>query len=489
MKSIKLILMLGTFSKEEFKDFEKFIDSPFFNGGRNYSDFLAALKKYYPKFESENLNKEFIFARLYPGRKFNNSLMNTIISRTTKMAEEFIAYKSYLKKNVTVKYDYISELMNRNLLAIAEKEMKEYSKLVDLSEGITDELIKGRLDYEILSVQLNFKSDHQQESAHPALKQTDYQIRFTLMRLAHFIHTLSVNKIIFNVDYNKTFIKKFISALNLREIYRALKESEEINELNEITLIYVLWILGVTDSKNESDFYEMKELFLGNINKFHHHEKYNLFQGLEAIAWLMQQEVNREKYETELVNVYKKRLQYKVLSPDNTYMRIIQFRAILITSFYNPDWDFIDDFVKTCIPLLQAEHRENMYNYAMAHVKYHKGRLDEALEFNNKINFELFAFKYDTRLLQFKIYYKLGYYEQAHSLIDTHRHFLGANKTVSKYYNEMHTNFLNFFVKILKVREDGGSTDLKELYKEISAVNNVLAKQWLIDEVHLLSKK
>jgi hypothetical protein len=482
LKGIKLIQLFGTFSKQEFKDFEKFIDSPFFNNGRNYHNFLAELKKYYPEFESKNLNKEFIFSRLYPGKKFNNSLMNTIISRTTKMAEEFISYKSYLKKSITVKYDYINELMNRNLLAIAEKELKEYSRLVDLSEGISDELIKGRLDYEILNVQLNFKSDKQKESALPALNQTDYHIRFTIMRLAHFIHTLSVNKIIFNVDFDKSFINKYISAFNLKEIYEALINDEEHNGLNEITLIYVLWILGVTDIKNENHFYKMKEFVLKNLNRFHHHEKYNLFQALEAIAWILQQNLNREKFEIELLEVYKERIKHNVLSPDNTYMRIILFRAILIVSFYKPDWEFIEGFVEKCVPLLQPEQRENMLNYAMAHISYHRQKYDDALEFNNKINFELFAFRYDSRLLQFKIYYELRYFEEAHSLIDTHRHFISSNKTVSDYYKEMHSNFLYFYSVILKLKEGHKEISTGSLKQEISSTNNVLAKQWLIDK-------
>ncbi len=482
MENHRLIQILKTFSKEEFSDFEKFAASPFHNEGRNYLPLIKELKKFYPGFDGKKFTKEYVFGKIYLGKKYSANIVNTSLSRVLKMAEEFITYKSYIKKNVAVKYDYITELMNRNLLAIAEKELKEYSKLVDLSEGITDELIKGRLDYEILSVQLNFRSDRQQESARPALNQIDYHIRFTIMRLAHFIHTLSVNKVIFNVDFDKTFFNKYISAINLKQLYEALKDDKSNYELNEITLIYVLWILGVTDIHDENHFYTMKKLVLKNLDKFHYHEKYNLFQALEAIAWLLQQHVNREKFEIELLEIYKERIRHNVLSPDNTFMRIILFRAILIVSFYQPDWKFIEGYVEKCVPLLQPEHRENMLNYAMAHINYHKQKYDDALEYNNKINFELFAFKYDSRLLQFKIYYELGYFEEAHSLIDTHRHFISSNKTVSGYYKEMHTNFLHFYSVILRLKEghEGISTDL--LKKEISSTNNVLAKQWLIDK-------
>ncbi len=486
MKNHKLIRVLAAFTKKELSEFEKFISSPFHNEGRNYLRLYKELKRFYPGFESKNLTKENVFAAVYPAKAYSENIINTALSRLLKMAEGFLSYKSYLRKNYSVKYDFIQELLERELYSMAEKELKDYTKILDASEGITDEFIKAKMDVEILKVQLGFKSDKQYESAQPAFKQADLHIRFTLMRLAHFIHTLRVNNIIFNADYKKTFVKKYLDAVKLNEIYTALKNGEENEELDEITLIYVLWIMGVTDSKSESVFYEMKELILKNLDKFHHHEKYNLFQALEAIAWILQQEVNREKFETELLNMYKKRLEHKVLSPDNTHMRIILFRAILITAFYNPDWNFIESFISTCIPLLQEEHSQNMYNYSMAHVFYHKKNYGKALEYNNKINFELFAFRYDTRLLQFKIYFELGYFEEAHSLIDSHRHFIANNKTVSDYYREMHTNFLNFYSELLRAKE-GKTLDYLSVKKKIESTNNILSRQFLLDKLGELS--
>lgn len=488
MQDHKLVQILRTFSKAEFLEFEKFVSSAFHNEGRNYIPFVKELKKYYPEFESRNFNKETLFRKLYTNKKVSSSLMDTTISRVLKMAETYLGYKAYIRKEANAKYDFMQELLARGLYNIAEKELKEYSALVNTSEGISDELIKGRMDFEILNVQLSFRNDKMQAASGPAIKQTDYHIRFTLMRLAHFLHNIKVNNLMFNVDYDETFVKKFTNAVNFRYIYDVLKKTGEKNEFDEITLIYVIWILGVIDTKNEDHFFEMKSLVLKNLHRFHHHEKYNLFQALEAIAWLMQQEVNREKYETELYEMYKKRLEHRILSPDNTHMRINLFRAILVVLIYKPDWDFIDNFISTCIPLLQKEHRENMYNYAMAYTYYHKKDYEKALEYNSKINFELFALRYDNRLLQFQIYYELNYFDEAYSLIDTHRHFISNNKTVSGYYKEMHTNFLNFYSELLKSRYGEKVLNSDVFAEKLSLVNNVLSRVWLLKKAEELSE-
>ncbi|MEO8514491.1 MAG: hypothetical protein ABI543_13100, partial [Ignavibacteria bacterium] len=110
---------------------------------------------------------------------------------------------------------------------------------------------------------------------------------------------------------------------------------------------------------------------------------------------------------------------------------------------------------------------------------------NDALKFNNKINFEMFAFKYDSRLLQFKIYYELGYFNEAYSLIDSHRHFITNNKTVSEHYKLMHTNFLNFYTRILTVKEkEKDRNSIPMLVNEITGTNNVISKVWLIDKAN-----
>ena len=483
MEDHKLIRLLRTFSIGEFKQFQKFAASSFHNESRNYAPVLKELKNYYPKFNGDRFTKENVFGNIYGNREYSETMVNTTLSRILKIAENYIGYKSYTKRNVAAKYDYIYELINRDLFDIAEKELREYSKLLNNCDGISEEWFKSKMDYEILQVQLSLRNDRNQEASRSSLNQVDYHIRFTIARLAHFIHNLNVNNVMFNIKFDKTFINRFIDSVNLDELYIALKEDTSENELNEITLIYLLWIISLTKPKQTECFYEMKKLFLKNIEKFHNHEKYNLFQGLEAIAWFMMKETDRRKFEPELASLYKKRVEMNVLSPDNTHMRVILYRAILITSFHAPDWNFIENFVKNGIEMLREEHRENMYNFSMAHINYYKGNFDVALKYNNKINFEMFTFKYDTRLLQFKIYYELGYFNEAYSLIDSHRHFIANNKTVSEHYKLMHTNFLHFYSKIITIKEKGKiQGSINKLIDEITATNNVLSKVWLIEK-------
>lgn len=483
MKDHNLVKILRTLSKDEYKELEKLIASPFFNEGRNYLPLIKELKQYYPQFDDWRKIKKDVFDSIYGKGRYTETLINTALSRALKMAEEYLCIKAYRKNELSTKYEFVQELFNRELFGIAEKQMKEYKQKILPGEGVTDSLMKARMDYEILNVQLSYKNDKVFDSVKSAVSQTDYHIRFNFMRLAYFLHNMRVNNLMYNTAYDSTFISLYLKSINFKKLYNYLKAAKNKNELDRITLIYILWILGITEPKQEHFYHDMKEQVFENLELFHHHEKYNLLQALEALAWIMQQEVNREKYEKELYILYKMRVGNNILSPDRKHMRLILFRSILTASLNHSDEQFTEKFVEMCIPLLRENQRENMRNYSLAHIYYYKADYGKALAYNNRINFEMFAFKFDTRILQFKIYYELGYYNEAYSLIDTHRHFIKKNKAVSPYYKEIHSGFLSFYTELLKIKQGLSATAPGLLYKKLIKINNITSKKFLLEKI------
>lgn len=477
------IKILRVFTKEEIKEFSDFLLSPFHNTNMSVVKLFEDLEKYYPWFDNKNLTKENIFAKIYPGKAYNEQTMKSALFNLGKLAEEFLSYKSYLNKGASRKYDLIFELMNRGQFELAEKNLKGYRDILEKNEGITDELLRDKMDYEILNTQLNFRRNKQQLPMGNIYMQAEYHIRFSLMRLANFIHDLRVNKIIFNASYDITFVEEYVKNLNLEATAEYLRENVNKNELNEITEIYVLRILFYLNPREEKYFFRLKELIIRNLNKFHPHEKYNMFQTLEALCWVLQQEVNRKKYDRESYNIYRLRLEHGVYSPDGIYMRIILYRAIMITLLLYPDYDYIQKFIESYIPRLPAEHRENMLNFSYALLHFSKKEYEQALEFAAKINFDLFTFRYDIRLLIFKVYYELNYFEEAYSLIDAHRHFIKTNKTVSERYREMHTNFLHFYSELLKSKTGTKDIDAGYMKSKINELNNIPYKEWFNEKI------
>ena len=137
LENSKLIYLLKSFTPEERKEFQKYIDSPFFNNETSISKFYSVLKKTAPDFHPKNIKKEKLYTKVYPGRSYNDVIMRNLISRTLRFAEGYITLKEF-----SIDFDYKSiikmrALSNRNQSSLFEKAKKEASDMPnnDISEA------------------------------------------------------------------------------------------------------------------------------------------------------------------------------------------------------------------------------------------------------------------------------------------------------------------------------------------------------------------
>ena len=63
--------------------------------GRNYDGLLNFLSNYHPEFDSDELTKENIYKKLYPGKKFKESVINTVLSGLNQLCEEFFINQDF----------------------------------------------------------------------------------------------------------------------------------------------------------------------------------------------------------------------------------------------------------------------------------------------------------------------------------------------------------------------------------------------------------
>ena len=90
MVGSKITQILKTFTPEEFKNFEKFVVSPYFNTGRNAEGLYSIIKPHYPDFTSPELDRKLVFKKLYPGEKFNEMKFKNVSTALTRLAEQFM---------------------------------------------------------------------------------------------------------------------------------------------------------------------------------------------------------------------------------------------------------------------------------------------------------------------------------------------------------------------------------------------------------------
>lgn len=141
MKENKLCNRSIRFLGEEWKEFEKYLASPFFNSGRNYIPLLKLLKTKPGTFSGKIEEHEKLYTKLYPGKPFNKNVINTMLSGFTKMAEDLaqMDYDTFGEgKNIAL----LRQFEKRNFVNLLSKEVaillkKNESKSFDLHNFIS----------------------------------------------------------------------------------------------------------------------------------------------------------------------------------------------------------------------------------------------------------------------------------------------------------------------------------------------------------------
>ena len=67
MKDTRLIKIIRTFTKDELKSFDKFLQSPYLRPARDTRELYDYIVKYYPECNSPKLEKEKAFSKLFAG--------------------------------------------------------------------------------------------------------------------------------------------------------------------------------------------------------------------------------------------------------------------------------------------------------------------------------------------------------------------------------------------------------------------------------------
>jgi len=99
MYKFAVVQILRSFSKQEMKEFDKVVCSPFFGGSAYIYKFWRELKKYYPEFKEEKIERKKLFAALYPTKKYDDAVIRKIASLLHNMAERYIGIKRANSEN------------------------------------------------------------------------------------------------------------------------------------------------------------------------------------------------------------------------------------------------------------------------------------------------------------------------------------------------------------------------------------------------------
>lgn len=496
MLKSKALDIIKTFSKEEFRRFEYFTQSPYFNSSSSIIRLVNELKKYYPGFNSDKMSEESIYAKVYGNGKYSYSAMKNLMSELILVCDKFLVNERF-NKNFFLKGNNTIELLEEyrerkldKLFAIKSKKFEDDLKKVKIDN---DEYFIACAYFEILKYR-----DLLNKHRHNQLIYKGFMNRASneLCRVFQLLYT-STDMLIHSSELlggnpQESIMLKFIKHLNLQDFIEDF--SPEENEKYFFIDIYSrLILMTINDDKDagEKYYFQIKESLSKKLKRVSNEHIYDIVKSLRSFA-INRMRAGKANFIDELLDIDKFLIEKVDYSSDGIKWYIGElFSEIVQLCAHKKDYKYAENFIKKFKNELNDEIRDYEIGWSTAFLYLEHGDVEKALEMLSKIKPVNAHAKIYIKNLYLRAYFDLGYYDEALSIMDAYRHFINNKKIFSHGKNKYFIDQLNLFSTLFKIKFNPlkySGYDLDKLKNDINQFYFLAGKDWYLDKVKQLGK-
>jgi len=478
----KVLSWVKEFSRVELTRLRDFVRSPYFNKHQKVIELMEIIYDVHPNLSSPKLEKEAVFKKLYPGKKFSYVRLAHVMNYLQAAMEEFIAIEAFEEDNFLKNYFVARQLRKRSSGKLYEQ------KLMRIKKGLNgngkynaqhfyyNSLAENELDYFHLNRKKKTDTNHLQE------KSNSLDFFYISTKLEYWCDMLNRSNVL-NIDYDYYMLDDVVKLIeNNRQKYLAVPW---IN-------IYYHILLTLRDSEEQKNYYKLKEYLLQYVDDFEKPDAKTMYDYAQNYCI---KRINKgdSKYVKELLDLYKLMLE-KELIYENGYIPPGDFKNIVTIACRLKEFDWTEDFLHRYKEKLEERTREHVFQYNLAAFYYEKGDYKNALKLLNTVEFTDSYFALGARSMLMKIYFEINEDEPLFSHFDAFKTYLRRNKIVSKYQNKVHSNFIRYTKRAYQLKTAVDWKRKKELTKEaagllekINKTAEITNRDWLEKQINALN--
>lgn len=489
MHNSNLLQILRSFSKRDTTEFEWYIKSPYFNSSQNIINLYTYLKKYMPELKNSNLDKEIVYKKVFKTNLFNRGLMNSLMFKLTNLAKGYLAHIYLKSQPVEEKKFMLEELLKRNVDKVFEKEYSETMDILNSANGIEDSYFSQKL---ILGAMYNnfheAKSKITNKLKDDLEKSSEYLLCYFILVARVFIEGEQIRKQKSNIEIKGSLLNDFINSL---EIESYLEKIQDMTSPEAITVRLNLLNILINLNKYENNI-QLYDKYKDMINRYH-----NLFSKRELFCLYTTSRniikfnlnLSYNKYLDEYFDILKKMLRDNAFIIYGENMTLSFFDNYINTAIELNKINEADEFIESNISRLVPEIRSNVERYAKAKIAFLKKDYGKSLQLANSSQIEPISQKTELKILQIKIFFELSDFESALSSIDSLRHFLKNNKSVSSKRRSDNIAFCRVVSRLISLKSKLDEVKLEELRNFTLQTGSIPSKNWLLDKISEFKNK
>ena len=467
----KLVELLKSFSNRERKRFGEYLDSPFFHAGDKHRKLFATLDELMFYLGNQEVSKEQVWERLFPGSPFDDIEFRTCCSQLLKKAEDFLVQVALSNDDVEHKHLLASELDRRRLDKHLNYTLITARKTVDKSPLRNASHYFDRFRIEVAQHQLNARSAFRSQKLAPQQALEALDTYYFANKLRYSCEILNLRKIL-QIDPEIAMLPE------LEQYLLSLEESDR--DMGAVIRIYRN-ILSMLQEGDEEAYKSLRRLIEIHGSEFATSELYELY--IHAINFCIRR-YNRgdTAYRAEILGLYRGALDNGALFDNNGFLSPSSYKNIVTIGLRAEEYKWVRRFIGDYKRKIPASFRENAYTYNLAKYYYALGKFDNVLELLREVEYEDVFYNLDSKTMLLKIYYDREESDALFSLFDSFSVYLRRSKVLSPYHKTINLNLIRFVKKLAGIPE-GETAKLDRLQKRIETNREVADINWLLEKI------
>ncbi len=484
------ISILKSFTKEEIIKFDDFLKSPYFNKKSAVPLLFSAIRKHYPELSSQELEKEKLWAKLYPGKEYNYGVMKNLIHDLTKLAEQFITQEEYRQNEIQEFKNLYVGLSRRKLRNVLD------GKNIQVSKKFSDIKKESSVTINEYYTQLSRINEtflwneyllNQQNDLMPSI--LDLKDNFVTGILSYMINVHYQAKVLVMTDESRAvglhLLEVMLGSLPENEMEKSLDALRERSEIkHRILKCYYLAYKATINTSDPGSYLRFRDFFMNIFDTLPYHCLKDMDTYLvDSLSFLVDPGFDKRG---EFFRLHEFRLRNDLITDRENQLNSSQFVPWMFLYLDDNNINGFKEYVDHCRKYLIDEDSEAALLFAEAFGYFLVGDYGIALSKSSRINFREVILKNILRKFLLMLYYELKDYEGFVMALDAHKHFLGygdwLKKEWVKHYVKKTKIFSGLIEKLFKARDRSESLYTELLEKEIISTN-IDNKKWFLRKV------
>lgn len=464
MQNSRLITLLKALNPEEFRQFYRYIRTPFFTKSDDLLKLYEAIRKHYPHFDSPKLNKEKLFKHLYPKETFNDARLRNLMLKISKILEEYLLYLNFQQDEFQRKSTLTRIYRKRNLNVIFKQKTEDL--LTDL-----DQQPYRDADYSFKKYKL----------------QRDYYFHSGIVIQREKIDSLTGALHHLNDFYATERLRLGIELSNRARIF---KEGHHFNPFHYEALhpkankVYCLLldIYNLLTSNDEALFASIKEQFISSLNLLNPSDAALILQALLNFS-IQQFSKNEAHYLKEAFELYKIGLTQSILLHDK-FFRKDSFLNITVIGSKLGYFEWVATFIDNYQAQLAPKSKSDIVTLSKCFLAFNKADYQLIPDELSDYQFKNPLYKINAKTILIRAYFKLFESDETYGDMviyscNAFEKFIKREATLNSQKKEPYLNFSFILKKIVLFKLKRLKMSNPDFAYLLNNFSSVFAKGWL----------